>query len=223
MPLATTTPRSLVDQAIEAMRALLASGEWAVGTRIPPEPALASALGVGRNTVRESVRALAHAGLLEVRQGDGTYVAAPNEVSALMRRQLTRSEEVHLFEVRQALESQAAALAALRRTKRDVQALERALRRRNDAVAAGDADAFLDADTDFHQGVVRAARNPLLSELYDGLVDTLRASLDIPAVDADELRVDHDELLAAIREKDDDAARAIAGRLLHRATHPARR
>ena len=98
MPLAPTTSASLVDQAIDGMRALLASGEWTVGTRIPPEPVLGAALGVSRNTVREAVKALAHVGLLEVRRGDGTYVAAATEMQALMRRQVDRVELAHLLE-----------------------------------------------------------------------------------------------------------------------------
>ena len=68
MPLATTRRAGLVDQVIEQMRGAITSGEWPVGQRIPPEPELVTALGVGRNTVREAVRALSHAGLLEVRQ-----------------------------------------------------------------------------------------------------------------------------------------------------------
>jgi DNA-binding FadR family transcriptional regulator len=217
VPLAAATPHSLVDQAIEGMRALLASGEWAVGTRIPPEPVLGAELGVGRNTVREAVRALAHAGVLDVRRGDGTYVAAPNEVTALMRRQLARTELGHLLEVRLAIENQAAALAAMRRTKRDLQTMERALKRRSAAVAAQDVAAFVDADTDFHLGVVDAAHNPLLRQLYDGFVDTLRASLELPADGADHLCADHDALLAAIREQDPAAASAGNAGLLRRA------
>ena len=81
MPLATTRRTGLVDQVIEQMRKAISSGEWPVGQRIPAEPELVSALGVGRNTVREAVRALAHAGLLEVRQGDGTFVRATSELA----------------------------------------------------------------------------------------------------------------------------------------------
>lgn len=216
MPLTATAPRSRVDQAIEALREPLASGEWPVGTRIPPEPALASALGVGRNTVREAVRALAHAGVLEVRQGDGTYVVAPSEVSAMMRRQLAASEQKHVVEVRQAIETQAAALAATRRTRRDLASLERALRRRAAAVRSADEPAFVDADTDFHLGLVAAAHNPVLTELYESFVDTLRASVALPPHDADVLAADHDALLAAVRDQDPAASAAAAGGLLHR-------
>ncbi|MCX6399667.1 MAG: FCD domain-containing protein [Propionibacteriales bacterium] len=213
MPLAPTTPASLVDQAIAGIRALLASGEWAVGTRIPPEPVLGASLGVSRNTVREAVKALAHVGLLEVRRGDGTYVAAATEMQALMRRQVDRVELAHLLEVRHAIEVRAAALAAERRTTEDLTVLDAAMARRLAALADGDGPAFITADVDFHIAVVAAAHNPLLVELYDGLVETLRASIDHPG-GADDLGPEHDAVLAAIRAGDVDAAAAASAVLL---------
>lgn len=214
MPLSPTAPVSLVDQAIEGMRGLLTSGEWRVGARIPPEPALADALGVSRNTVREAVRALAHTGVLEVRRGDGTYVAAPNEVTALVRRQLARTDLRHVLEVRHAIESRAAALAAERRTAQDLRVLERALDRRDRAVAAQDAEGFVDADADFHLGVVAATHNPLLVELYGGFVEGLRSSILLPLAHDDALRGEHGALLQAVRARHPEAAAAATDRLL---------
>lgn len=213
MPLAPTAPASLVDQAIAGMRTLLASGEWAVGTRIPPEPALAAALAVSRNTVREAVKALAHAGLLEVRRGDGTYVAAATEMQALMRRQLDRVELAHLLEVRHAIEVRATALAAERRTDADLAGLDAVMERRSRAVAERDSATFIAADVDFHIAVVAAAHNPLLVELYDGLVETLRASIEDPA-GSDVLGPEHVAVLAAIRAGDAAAAAAASAELL---------
>lgn len=219
MPLSPATPRSLVDQAIDGMRQLLDSGEWQVGTRIPPEPALAADLGVSRNTVREAVRALAHTGVLEVRRGDGTYVAAPNEVAALVRQKLARTDLRHVLEVRHAIETQAAALAAVRRTSRDLRALDRALADRTRAVTAGDADAFVDADARFHLGIVTAAHNPLLDELYGGFEDNLRTSILPPEGSEDSLRAPHEALLAAIRDKDAAAAARATTALLNGVGH----
>ena len=212
MPLAPATSASLVDQAIDGMRALLASGEWTIGARIPPEPELAAALGVSRNTVREAVKALAHVGVLEVRRGDGTYVAATTEVQALMRRQSERVELEHLLEVRHAIEVRAAALAAGRRTDADLAVLDAAMERRREALDAADAQGFVDADVDFHVAVVAAAHNPLLAELYGGLVDTLRASIELP-VDHHDLAAEHDAVLAAVRRGDAGGA-ADAGAVL---------
>src|SRR3978361_2206768 len=119
VPLNTARRTGLVDQVIEQVRHLITSGEWPVGHRIPNETDLVDVLGVGRNTVREAVRALAHAGLLEVRQGDGTYVRATSEVSGAMRR-LCGAELRYVLQVRRALEVEGARLAAANRTKADL-------------------------------------------------------------------------------------------------------
>src|SRR3954453_15961684 len=78
----------LIDTAVDELRERITTEEWAVGTRIPPEPALADLLGVGRNTVREPVQSLVHAGLLERRQGSGTYVLSRSELAVTMSRQI---------------------------------------------------------------------------------------------------------------------------------------
>ncbi|RMD78800.1 MAG: FadR family transcriptional regulator, partial [Chloroflexi bacterium] len=72
----TITRRRLVEQVIDHLRQQIATGTYPIGSRLPPEPQLMAQIGVGRSTVREAIRALAHEGLLEVRQGDGTYVRA---------------------------------------------------------------------------------------------------------------------------------------------------
>ena len=66
--------RSLVDQALEQLRARINNGTWEVGQRLPTEPELATQLNISRNTVREAMRVLAFAGLIEIRQGDGSYL-----------------------------------------------------------------------------------------------------------------------------------------------------
>ena len=66
--------RSLVDQALEQLRTRIKDGAWEVGQRLPTEPELAAELGISRNTVREAMRVLAFAGLIEIRQGDGSYL-----------------------------------------------------------------------------------------------------------------------------------------------------
>lgn len=214
MPLAPAAPASLVDQAIAGMRTLVASGEWSVGTRIPPESVLAASLAVSRNTVREAVKALAHVGVLEVRRGDGTYVAAATEVQALMRRQAEHVDLAHLLEVRHAIEVRAASLAAGRRTAEDLGVLDDLTAQRRAALEAGDGAGFVAADVAFHVAVVAAAHNPLLSELYDGLTETLRASIADPADGADPLTDEHDAVLEAIRRGDADGAADASTELL---------
>ncbi len=104
MPDVRSEPRrSLVDLAVSAMRERLERGEWRVGERIPIEPELAAELGVSRNTVREAVRVLAFSGVLEVRQGDGTYVRSAVDASDVAHGLSRASLREHL-EVRAMLE-----------------------------------------------------------------------------------------------------------------------
>ncbi|MGZ0145983.1 FadR/GntR family transcriptional regulator [Kribbella sp. WER1] len=208
MPLASPNRTGLVDQVITSMQQMISTNEWPIGERIPTEPELVAALGVGRNTVREAVRALAHSGVLEARQGDGTYVLAPSELPAVLRRRLEEAELRSVIEVRRAYETEAARLAASRRTSEDLEILERACAARDEAWRAGEIEGFVEADVAFHLAVVETAKNPLLSELYGAFADMTRVS--VAAVIGPELHdgnyVDHSQLLAAIRAQDADAA-----------------
>ncbi len=100
--MALTSPRrsALADQVITELRNQITSGEWPVGSRIPTEPELVEQLGVARNTVREAVRALAHNGLLDIRQGSGTYVIATSELAGVMHRRFADADPRHIAELR---------------------------------------------------------------------------------------------------------------------------
>src|SRR5659263_273312 len=113
----------LIDITVERLRLQITSGLWPVGGRIPTEPELTAFLGVGRNTVREAVQALVHAGLLARRQGSGTYVLSTSELTVTMGRQIADAHQRDVVEVRRSLEVEAARLAAHRRTATDVAAL----------------------------------------------------------------------------------------------------
>lgn len=215
MPLVTTQRTGLVDQVIGQMRELVSSGEWPLDERIPPEAELVTALGVGRNTVREAVRALAHAGLFEVRQGDGTFVRATSELSGAVRR-LCDSELRQVLEVRRALEVESARLAATARTDEDLDDLREALRVRDEAVHQRDREDMVVKDTSFHLRLVEASHNPVLVELYRGISEAVRSSiastvdLDVPQGKV----VSHTDLLDAVVEGDPDRAAREAGGFL---------
>lgn len=228
MPFAIARRTVLVDQVIRQLEQQVRSGAWEVGERLPAEQRLAEQLGVGRSTVREAVRALASSGLVESRQGAGTFVRARAPRTTDLAARLRRAGVLEVYEVRHGLELQAARLAAVRRTGDDVDRLDAALVRRRRARAAGRAGAFIDADLDFHRGVIAAARNPVLTDLFDVFLDALRAAL-IDLTEDPELGHDthpqHVALAAAIRRGDPEAAaaatlehlqgtQAVLGRLL---------
>jgi DNA-binding FadR family transcriptional regulator len=216
MPIRTAERTSLVAQVIGQLQNLIESGEWPVGTRIPAEPVLTETLGVGRNTVREAVRALVHTGMLQTRQGDGTYVRAADSLGAALRRRLRRAGLMETQEVRSALERDAARLAAERRTDADIDAMRSALAYRTTVWESGDVDAFVRADVAFHRAVVAAAHNGMLADIYSHLTDGLHTLIssvtDSPLPGGDRTYFDsHADLLGAIDARDPDAAdRAVA-------------
>ncbi|MEU5694017.1 FadR/GntR family transcriptional regulator [Actinosynnema sp. NPDC020468] len=214
MPLATTRRAGLVDQVIDQMRAAIAGGEWPVGQRIPPEPELVTALGVGRNTVREAVRALSHAGLLEVRQGDGTFVRATSELSGAVRR-LCGSELRDVLQVRRVLEVEGARLAAVNRTDDELRRLTELLAERDEAMSAKDWELLVERDAAFHVLLVQLSHNTLLAELYQGLTEAVRASINATVErDHEDDQISHAGLLEAVRDGDPQRAAAEAGGFL---------
>ncbi|MBT3165166.1 FadR family transcriptional regulator [Streptomyces sp. Vc74B-19] len=208
MPLSHPRRSALSEQVIAALRAQITSGEWPVGSRIPTEPELVERLGVARNTVREAVRALAHNGLLDIRQGSGTYVVATSELAGVMHRRFADADPGHIAELRSTLESSAARLAARRRTEKDLKQLDALLLRREEAWGSGDAEAFVTADATFHLAVVAASHNDVMTALYADLVEVLRDWLrdDVGGDMTPETHMDHSRLVDAIRAGDEATA-----------------
>ncbi|MEU2612234.1 FCD domain-containing protein [Micromonospora sp. NPDC007271] len=215
-PVAVPPRGHRVRQTIEQLRARILGGEWPVGGRIPTEPQLVAALGVGRNTVREAVRALVHAGVLECRQGSGTYVVSTDELAPVVARQLTDDRMAEVVEVRRAFEVEAARLAALRRTPADLAALDDALAARETAWRSGRVDEFVETDAALHSAVVAAAHNGMLAELYASVGAALRSTVAQAMGGAlePERYVDHSRLVEAIRDGDPARAAIEAGAFL---------
>jgi GntR family transcriptional repressor for pyruvate dehydrogenase complex len=175
-----------------------------VGDRLPSERDLAEALQVSRASVRQATVALEVRGTLEVRHGDGIYLRSrPNDSGHLMELMTQRHRLPAILEAREALETQLAALAAVRRTAADVAAMEQAL-----DVMSADIDAGglgEEGDQLFHEGVTRAADSPLLAEFMAALAvpisETRHSSLGEPGRPPRSLRA-HRRILEAIRRGD---------------------
>jgi DNA-binding FadR family transcriptional regulator len=208
MALRAAQRASLVDQVIGQLKTEIEEGTWPVGAKIPAEPVLVDLLGVGRNTIREAVRALQHAGLLDSRQGDGTYVRATSELSGAVQRRLRTAQLLEILEVRLGLEVQAARLAAARRLPADLTAMRAALAARDAALAAGRFEDFLNADVEFHVCVVQATHNQVLIELYQDFAEAVRASVDLSSDHAGQPALPHDAIADAIEAGDAEAAAA---------------
>ena len=165
---------SMADQTADVLLGRIRAEEWGLGARLPGETTLAAQLGVGRSTVREAIRQLSGRGVLSARQGAGVFVAAL-DVRDDWDAVLQRADIVSVIEARTAIESEAAALAAERRTANDLRAIRRALTVREQR--RSDLEEHVDADLAFHRAIVVAAANPILTELFDGFTPRLRQTM----------------------------------------------
>ena len=190
----------LIDRTVDQLRKHIVSGDWPVGSKIPTEPALTELLGVGRNTVREAVQSLVHAGLLVRRQGSGTYVLSDSELTVVMGRQIADAHHQHVLEVRRSLEVEAARLAARRRTPEDIEELRRLNAARQAAFAGGDVEEIVEADLALHRAIATVARNPVLLSLYENLIDAIGANIrtNVIGLVHTQSEDDHDSLIEAI-------------------------
>lgn len=202
----------LIDQAAERFREEVVSGRWPVGEQIPTEAALVSEFGVGRNTVREALQSLVHAGLLRREQGRGTFVISSSELTGTLERQLGGGTRRHYLELRLALDSAAASLAAMNRSDADVELLRELRDRREASWSTDDLDLRASADLALHRAIVAATHNPLYVKLYSSMLDIFAAHMrDEKSEDEDAAHRHHHELVEAIADGDADRAATKVG------------
>jgi DNA-binding FadR family transcriptional regulator len=209
---------SQTDVVIHELKRLVLEGALGPGSRLPVEKELAAQLGVSRGSLREGVRALVHLGVLETRQGDGTYVTeldASRLLSPLgfLAELPTPGNAAQLLGVRRILEAESAALAALAIDEIGLESLTEALARADAALrpTGTDVEGFLDADTDFHLRIARSTGNPALAALIEHLIGrtertrVIRAMSDRGAVHS--TQTEHYAILEQLRRHDPQRAR----------------
>jgi DNA-binding FadR family transcriptional regulator len=212
------TSPSQTDVVIHQIKRLVLDGVLGPGSRLPIEKELAAKLGVSRGSLREGVRALVHLGVLETRQGDGTYVTeldAGRLLSPLgfLAELSTPGNAAQLLAVRRILEAESAALAALAIDAEGLESLAEALARADSALwpTGTDVEAFLDADADFHIRIARSTGNVALAALIENLISrtartrVIRAMSDRGAVRS--TQAEHYAILAQLRRRDPHRAR----------------
>jgi GntR family transcriptional regulator, transcriptional repressor for pyruvate dehydrogenase complex len=200
----------LYEQVVERLREFIDVQGLQPGDRLMSERELSERLGVSRTSVRQALTALEVMGVVEIRHGGGVFIAraAAAVVPLLASELINRYEQLPaVMEVREAIETQTARLAAERRNGHDVRAMRKALDAMEAAIDTGGDPS--PADADFHTAIVRAARNPLLERLWVDLTEpigqTRRASLARPGRPPKSLE-GHRLILAAIEAGDPDAA-----------------
>lgn len=211
---------SLIAQVTEQLRDEITAGRWPVGDRIPTEPELAELAGTGRNTVREAVQALVHAGLLERRQGSGTYVIATSDLGCALGKYFASAHQRDVLELRQALDVTAAALAARRRDATDIERLWELLDTRNrlwrPEVTEDDVErrAAVSADLALHRAIVAASHNEVYLAFYDSLLPTIEHTMSgHPVAAVHSFESEHDNLVRSVIDGAPDRAATAAQRL----------
>ena len=203
----------IYNEIVNQIRGLISEGRIKPGDRLPPERELAELFDASRNSVRDAMRVLEQMGLIESRQGDGTYVRSVSaerlaEPLALMLLQ-SRTQMRELWEVRRVLEPAIAEFAAERITEEELDELEAILAAQRRKVEAG--FIALEEDTAFHYTIAEAARNTVMLRTLDTLVDLLRQSRERSLQQRDRPRYSlagHGRILAALRLRDPSGARA---------------
>jgi GntR family transcriptional repressor for pyruvate dehydrogenase complex len=171
---------ALTDEAIERIKEMIVSGELKPGDRLPKEADLAERLGLSRNSLREAVKALSLIRVLDVKQGDGTYVTSLQPEILLytvgFAIDFHRDDSVlHLLEVRRILEPAATAMAAQRMS--DDQIAELGVLA-NSVDETTELSELIAADLEFHRRIAVGSGNPALASLIESLsAPTLRARI----------------------------------------------
>jgi DNA-binding FadR family transcriptional regulator len=202
----------LYETVANAIEERILSGQLRPADLLPPERVLSEQFKVSRTVIREAIKALEHSGLVEARQGLGVVVATSSgghvAESILRFVKLENSPQWSLYEFRSILETEAAALAAIRRDEDDLaqlQALIDGMSAKTDSPLE-----YVELDLEFHRSLLRAAHNPIFNLVLEPFREALRESralgATVPQAPHRSLN-SHQRIYAAIREMDADRAR----------------
>ncbi|HEY0263959.1 MAG TPA: FadR/GntR family transcriptional regulator [Granulicella sp.] len=213
---------SISDVIVDQIMGLIESGDLKPGQRLPPERELCARFGTSRSSVREALRCLAIVGVLHARAGDGTSVSADGGkvLGRIMKwRLITEQQDVeNLMEVRVALEGLAVESLAVNATEEDIHQLEEMLAKMSAALAAEDSKQFLALDLEFHLLIAKSSGNELVFDLISMIRGQLAKGLTRVLMHPSTLPValkDHGRIVAKIRRRDPDGARAEMYMHLH--------
>src|SRR5690242_18641530 len=203
---------AVTDEAIEKLRAMIVSGRLRPGDRLPREADLATSLGLSRSSLREAVRALALVRILDVRQGDGTYVSSLAADTLLDA--LSFIVEFHhdasvleLLEVRRILEPAASARAATLIGEAALADLEDILGR---STVDSPVEDLVKNDLEFHRAIASASGNSVLASLIESLSGPTQRARVWRGITQEGALAEHRAIFDAIRARDPDLARTWA-------------
>jgi DNA-binding FadR family transcriptional regulator len=162
-PIKISLPKQI---SIEIEKAIK-NGTFKIGEKIPSEPELVKEFEVSRNTIREAIQSLIQAGVLESRQGDGTYVITTSKFEANILNRFSNSKISEVEEVRFLLEREIVKLAAKRRTQSDLKNIKKALEKKDLTKTSFKENS--EADLEFHLAIAKASHNSIFYDLYKSI------------------------------------------------------
>ena len=211
--------KKLYEQIAEALEDMISKGELKPGDKLDPVHKLAEEFQVGRSAIREALSALRAKGLVEMKQGEGTYIKAFDSdtgglsvPSALLMR---KQDVINLLEVRKILETGAVAYAAKNRTETDIADLKRVMNHMEDA--SGNKKQEEETDIAFHLEIAKATHNPILISLMKHISLTMKERMGETrniwlyneATTSEDLYQDHERIFNAVVEQDEAKARQL--------------
>jgi len=205
--------KSVASQVYEQLKQNILKGTWTAGQKIPSENELVNMLGVSRISVREALKQLISLGLLEARQGEGTFVkqleadSYLNDFLPLMV--LNREEVIELIKYREIIEVGAIALAVERADEADIRALEENVRKHEQFKDTWEEAAHVDLE--FHLLIAKASKNPFIIKTNSLMKDVFHAVMDqiVEEMGTEHGLFYHKKIIAAIKSKDKELAVSI--------------
>ena len=157
--------KSLADMVAEQLRRQITEGVYTIGDKLPTEPALMKTFKVGRSSIREAVKLLVNMGVVQVRQGAGTFVAEASDANGGSIN-MSIADRTELDEVRKILDIAIVEKAVARRTEKDIERMQSSLEARKANAKDGLLKECIEADMNFHIAIADATHNRILADIY---------------------------------------------------------
>ena len=218
MKLEPINNESIVNGVLKRITDSIASGELKPGDKLPTEVEFIEKLGVGRNSVREAIKMLCAMGVLEVKRGNGTYIAtkvSPAIFNPLVFSLILEPKSIDdLYELRIMYESMVLQLAIDKANEEDLYSVEKVLDEAKAMYDEGirDVDAFVSKDVDFHVELLKVTHNPLIERIGKTIVELFPKYIKMSLSQKNGLIRsinNHYKILDVVRNKEKDKVFAI--------------
>lgn len=216
---------SLCDQVIEQINQDLVKGVYKPGDRLPVENELARNFGVSRNTIREAFKKLSMMGIVDIRQGEGTYIreiVPESFMKPLFPMLLLGKKNLYsILEARILIESKTLELAIDNITEAELQVLDTMLSGMENLIKNGQLDKYGDEDLLFHLQLSKYSQNGVLSAIHQILQDYIRFEIRVGLLEYEAIEkslIDHKLIVQKIKEKDKKEAVEVLVDHIYRAT-----